>query len=450
MKHDIKKAHLLMPVWGEAFREHFLNVCLPNYLTPGNLVGLAEQTEALFRVFTFAEDIPFLEAHPNFKKLRGVMEVEFCKLDSFLEDSDCKYNLMNESHIWGVRDANKVGAVIYFLLPDVVLSEGALTHCLAKVREGKRAVLSSGLMLSKDFFVPEFKERFLSDDGTAPAPARELAKLGVQHLHYYSKLHFTDNYRPLIFPNLYYWRVDENTVLTRQLHYYMMCAYPEKRDVLPVGTWDLDYMSQAIPSLRDYYLVQDSDEMITFEVSSDRKFDKSPKPEQASLAKLVDYYAKSPHIEKELIWKNIVFHGEEVPKSLSKLSQRADEFLYEFIYPSPKVLKREQEQESNKESRKAFASNLASILSKDFNLATLLGGKDGPFRTFFFLYNLPKRLSRSIRDADQQRHLIKADTEVIKVRLNSLQETVNTLSDRLEEKDQHANGAKPLNRVSSS
>ena len=47
--------HLLTAVWGEAFIELFLDICVPNQLTPGNLGAMPPGSR--YRVFTRQADV---------------------------------------------------------------------------------------------------------------------------------------------------------------------------------------------------------------------------------------------------------------------------------------------------------------------------------------------------------------------------------------------------------
>ena len=53
---------VVVVVWGEEFRSRFLDVCVPNQLTPGNLGSLPAGSR--YRVFTAPDDVPVLESSP--------------------------------------------------------------------------------------------------------------------------------------------------------------------------------------------------------------------------------------------------------------------------------------------------------------------------------------------------------------------------------------------------
>ena len=66
-----KRFDVVTVVWGEQFRTLFLDVCVPNQLTAGNLGALPAGSR--YRVFTSPEDVPLLEASPVLRQVRDLL-----------------------------------------------------------------------------------------------------------------------------------------------------------------------------------------------------------------------------------------------------------------------------------------------------------------------------------------------------------------------------------------
>ena len=275
MKPDPTRAaayHVVTAVWGQEFIELFLDVCVPNQLSPGNLPALPSGSR--YRIFTGCEDHATLAASPKLDAVRRVLPVDVVEVD--LTELDPKanpntYKMMTACHRRAAADAAVAEAALIFLAPDFVLGEGTIAGLVRIHSAGAHAVLTENLRLARESFLAELAEHC---DGEALAP-RQLVQLGMRHLHRAAESVMVDGPCANDFPTSVYWPVRSGSsiegMLIRAFHLHPMLVDPVHRMELPKTTIDGHYLMQSCPDLNRCVVVNDSDELVAFELTPSRR-----------------------------------------------------------------------------------------------------------------------------------------------------------------------------------
>ncbi|HEB71903.1 MAG TPA: hypothetical protein ENI77_04715 [Nitrospirae bacterium] len=264
------KIHLISAVWGDQYTDLFLNVCLPNQLTPGNLRAFGE-TDAVYKIYTSSKDAETILDNRFYKEVESLMPTQVVALDHLFRSSGhstpISILLMTQCHKAAIDSANMANAILVFLPPDQVYSEGAFARLIEIASSGKRAVTLSGVRLSKETFVPAFKEKFTDENGHMPSPSRDLVELALGHLHPITASMYIDAKSPNGAPTHLYWKVGAEGFVARCLHLHPLLLNPVSKSRLIYGNFDTDYFQKAAPLPSDYYIVTDSDDITAFEMS---------------------------------------------------------------------------------------------------------------------------------------------------------------------------------------
>ena len=259
--------HVITHVWGRAYLDLFLNVCIPNQLASGNVPALPPGSR--YRILTRSLHLSELDAHPMVNALRERIPVDLVVVEALERGADAtgSYDLMNACHRKAIDDALAADAAIIMLGADLILSNEALAAVVRRHREGFRMVAVTGLRLSK--------ESFLRDLQQSPAPlsamcSRELVRLGLRHLHRYTRSMFVTAAPFCRKPVAVYWPVGDEGLIARCLSLHPLMIDPMRAVTLIEGTNDGPYMAQACPDLARVHVVTDSDELQMFELSSEK------------------------------------------------------------------------------------------------------------------------------------------------------------------------------------
>lgn len=259
-------------VWGAEFIELFLELCIPNQLSPGNLPALPHGSR--YRIFTPRADVPLLSSHRGLDPVRQLLPVEIVEVDMTDADRAARprerwntHKRMIACHRKAAADAAVEGRALIFLAPDFILSEGTIAGLVRMHREGARAVMTMNLRLDRDAFLADPVRR----NGNAALVPRELVSVAMRHLHPWTQSLMTDSASTSDNPTSVYWPVRSagvlEGVLVRTLYLHPMLVDPVLRRRLPGGPIDSHYVKDCCPDVTACRVVDDSDALIVFELS---------------------------------------------------------------------------------------------------------------------------------------------------------------------------------------
>ena len=257
--------HFIMVVWGESFCDLFLDVCLPSLLSPNNLPAFPYRKDSVFVIYTDSRSRPRIEQSEMYARLTQFMATRISLMDQYLGPNP--FETFQICHRQAIVGANAEDAALCFLAPDTVWSDGTFRQLARRAASGVRAVMIPGLRLCRESFVPVIEEvRRESGDGTIALSSRSLTEIALRHLHPITVSFFWD-YRPVNFWTAHlYWWVEPDGMLARCFHMHPLMIYPEIRSEFSESI-DGDYIAAACRTPGSIYVVQDSDEMLGFEIS---------------------------------------------------------------------------------------------------------------------------------------------------------------------------------------
>lgn len=269
--------HFITVVWGQAYTDFYLNVVLPTQISSGNLLAFTNDRKSIYKIYTTSWDAEKIVKSPVYSVLSEVIETQVSVFNNFTPDyfeTTSKYQIMNYCHQHAVVDANKNDCALIFLAPDAIFSDGSFLTIMQKANEGKRAVMVSGPVVSKETFLPDFFKFTSTNQLTkVEISSRDLVKLALPHIHPFSKCIFWNTSEYHGWPSHIYWEVPNSKgILARCFHMHPVMINPIEKYVLPVNTVDFYYLETACPNLEDVYVVDDSDEMTVFEISGNREY----------------------------------------------------------------------------------------------------------------------------------------------------------------------------------
>lgn len=248
-------------VWGAEYCRLFLDVCVPNQVTPGNLGALPAGSR--YRVFTSGNDADALKSSSALRQVGELMPVDVVVVRELSGSSRNKFNREASCHRRAVAEARESGAALIFVCPDHVMSEGTFAAVVRRHAAGSRAVVCTGLRVDREAFLRVLYAR----GGVGGVLPRELVALALDHLHPFTRAHMIDSDHAVRRPIGLYWKVPGEGLLARCFYLTPLMVDPLRRDILPSGTIDEHYVRQACPIRGDVHVVSDSDELALFEMS---------------------------------------------------------------------------------------------------------------------------------------------------------------------------------------
>ncbi len=313
-------------VWGTEFRQLFLDVCVPNQLTPGNLGALPAGSR--YRIFTSAEDIDALNASAAVRQAREVLPVDIVAEPESAAQAPDRFRRMTASHEQALADAAQTGAALIFLSPDLVMSEGTLAAVARRHGAGSRAVVCAGLRVNRETFLRAVDAR----GGVRAIPSRELVSLALGHLHPFTRAHMIDNEPSARSPISVYWTVPGEGILARCLYMHPLMVDPVRRDATPGGTVDQHFLAHACPAREDIHAVSDSDELAVFEMSHVDAADTDMDPEAISAWRTAMVLSRCDAHQRSYWTNPIRLHVGDIGAAWNSVERQSAQFASRAIW----------------------------------------------------------------------------------------------------------------------
>lgn len=324
--------HIIEAVWGREYIDSFLNVSLPNLLTPGNLAAIASKTDCVFKIYTTSKDAEVIVNNHFFKQAGQLMDTEIISMDHLFNTHGhsvpISLLLMTQCHKLAVESAAGHDAALIFLSPDAVFTEGALDKVLQAALSGKRVFMTAVLRVCKESFIPRFVSRFRDDKSHFPASPRAILKLAFDSLHPIMNNCFIESDKFTKAPANLFWRVKEEGVLVRGLYLHPLMVYPRNSNATPLGAIDTDYLINACPDYSDYHVVTDSDEMAVVEFSAEEKRYDLNDTLKFNILRYADYIGRwGNKIHHHLLKEKIRYHTHDLSPSWHGVEKESDKVI---------------------------------------------------------------------------------------------------------------------------
>ena len=255
--------HIITSVWGERHVDLFLDLTLPSILSARNLPSLAERGEIVYRFFTTPSARARIEAGLITRRLRAIARVEYViPLGDATPAADWHVHWNHRS----AAEAKLAGAIVFFIPPDTLWTNGSLEHMANLIAAGWRGVASPFIEVASETTVHEARTRFLDPESGAltiePTAMWPFARRHVHPLHALA-VPGGPHARAAFF---LHWPVGEQGTISRYAFRELTAFDPRRCPI--TSLWYPDGPEDA----EGVYFVGDSDEMLMLSVDPVSKY----------------------------------------------------------------------------------------------------------------------------------------------------------------------------------
>lgn len=265
--------HFGIVLWGERFRNYFLEYCLPSLLSPNNIPALSTHQQSKFLIATRPEDWEAMRRTPIFAKLAlhvapVYMEIPACPSHR----SGCDH--MGIGHKLICEYAFQEKAYIVHVTPDSMFSEGAIARLQSLAAEGKELVLCAALRFGEEPFFSNLQARHAIPSAgrrnsglPLSISARDLVWAALNGLHSETLGYEWEAPYFILTRAAAWWRVpDQDGIVLHCLSWAPLLldfAAVSKLDVSMLENWtiDGDFLHRNTDSATNIYVIEDSDEI---------------------------------------------------------------------------------------------------------------------------------------------------------------------------------------------
>jgi hypothetical protein len=287
----LRPFYFIVVVWGQNFRDYFLDFCLPSLLSPNNIPALRNR-RGKFLICTTSEDWRVMETTPIFALLRRYIEPVLVEIPlPPVGRSGCEH--MGIGHKMATDRVFRDRAYGVLVTPDYIVNDGAIAALQRHAEDGKRLVLVVALRFGEEPLFRNLAKLGALDGGERRSQlgqplsfsSRQLVAAGIRSFHSETLRYGWESPRFSEFPAACWWSVpNEDGIVVHSLSWGPMLmdyATLERHDTTALETWTLDgdYLHANFGAkLDDIHVVSDSDEImqISWAPLADRAQDLSP------------------------------------------------------------------------------------------------------------------------------------------------------------------------------
>jgi hypothetical protein len=283
--------YFIVVLWGERFRDYFLDLCLPTLLAPGNLPALATRQRSKFLICTRPDDWTAMQASPVFRLLERYVDPVYLEIPSCPPGvSPCVH--MGIGHRRTCQMAYDAMAYPFVLQPDTIFSNGMIARLQELASQGVELALVPALRFAEEPLFDHLQELGISPRGRKGVAApitlssRQIVHMALASMHSETKTYEWDAPYFHATPYAAWWRVPgEDGIVVHCMSWaasLLDFAAVPTHDTSTFDNWtiDGDYIYKNLGDIKRIHLVLDSDEMFiaSWAPLADKAYDLTPQP----------------------------------------------------------------------------------------------------------------------------------------------------------------------------
>jgi hypothetical protein len=289
--------YFIVVLWGERFRNYFLDYCLPSLLAPGNIPALATRQPSKFLIATVADDWAAMKATPIFRLLEQHIAPVFIEIPPCPPDRGSHLVHTNIGYKAACEMAYRDKAYATMMSPDCLFGDGMLVELQRLASQGVQMVLAASIRFGEEPFFAHLRkigalpaERPSVTGRPLAISPRQLVLAGINGFHSETSAYLWGNVIinrgvPAVIPAAI-WRVPgEDGLLLHSLSYVALLfdyAAVKRHDTSTFDrrTLDADYYHNNSGDMERIHVVQDSDQMFisSWAPLADKPFPYQPTP----------------------------------------------------------------------------------------------------------------------------------------------------------------------------
>jgi len=262
------KARIIIPVWGAKYIKRLDSACLPALLASGNLPHLAQHYECELVIVTESALFDAVRELPGIKRAAAYATLRLVAVDDVLS-FPAYYGLTITHALYrGFTDLGDAAKDVWclFLNADFILADGSYRALVKQMQGGARCIFAPSYCTIEEDVWPELTRRTAAAGGVLPVPPREMAGMIFDHKHFSirAKIINWKIYR-IDRVDQFYYLVDNDTLVGRQLPIAVVAFRPERVPMEPVAFWDYGVVSEICPN-GPMCVLGDSDDFLMLEL----------------------------------------------------------------------------------------------------------------------------------------------------------------------------------------
>lgn len=265
-----RPVRLITYAWGEQYVDDLLTLTLPAVLAPGNLPALADSFECEFVLLTAKVHFAAVQAASSFRKIQSICKTKLIEIDDLVFTTAAYGHSLTWTLFRGFEDLGDAVTEtnLLFFHADFIPADGSYRALIKPLQAGNRLIVSPSYCAISEDVLPIMRAKLDTEQQTLSIKPREMARLIIKHRHNTIRgKTINQNLFHMDVSDQFYFRIDESTMLCRQMPIAIVCMRPERRLTEPKTFWDYGIIFELCPTSAPLIL-GDSDDFLMMELRS--------------------------------------------------------------------------------------------------------------------------------------------------------------------------------------
>jgi hypothetical protein len=264
------RLYIAVTFWGEQYRRYFVDFCLASLLAPENIPAIADKASARLLIATTDADWEAMQAEPIVQAVRAYIAIEHLA-HRVSGPGMSRHDIMQAMSVGHRRLAERMfedHAYGIFVYPDSIFADGSISRLQELARRGLKVVMCLAVRFANEGLIGALRGGgFLRPGLPLTIDPASLARLSIAHMHSET---VRWNFEADVLDygaHAFWWTVTpgENLLFLSGNWAPVLLNYGalEKHDASPLERWTLDgdYVQKNFPDSREFYIVQNTDEL---------------------------------------------------------------------------------------------------------------------------------------------------------------------------------------------
>lgn len=226
----MKKLIWTCAVWGRAYLDLLETVHLPSLMSPGNFPALKHPIDSI--IYTTPADA--IEVGRIIEPMKRHGQPQVISVEDWPPPIGLAAVVGTQHHV--LQQAWREDAGILHTSPDTAIGDGGYATVATRIAEGYRACMVMGVGAIKSSLQSELKSR-----GTAGVPGLDLMRLGLAHIHPFSRSAEWQSPQFINTPSMIHF-VENGCRALHAFHLHPVFLYPRRLTANFRYTFDSDFM----------------------------------------------------------------------------------------------------------------------------------------------------------------------------------------------------------------
>lgn len=321
-------ARIITMAWGERYVTDLLRLAIPAILSPGNIPAFCEHFETELVIVTESRFFPFIITAPAIAHALEHCDVRLVPIDDLLSPW---YGItLTHAFSRGYIDLGPriTETHLVFLNADFIVADGSYGNLATAILRGARLAVAPSYCMVLEDTVPLLMARYDWRSASLPVDPRALAGMIVRHRHNTVRAKTINQPGLLTYRyDQFYWKVDDETVLARQMPIAVVYMRPTRIVTEMPTFWDYGLIAEMCPNVTPCVFA-DSDSFLMGELRARDTFrdlmrEGVPRPED--IARDLSTFTTQDH--RDYGRYTLTVHGGDLPPELAAERKKFEAYV---------------------------------------------------------------------------------------------------------------------------